>query len=366
MKSFFTRTALILGTLATLAASQNAFAHGGGHGGGGGMRSGSGFYQAAPLLAQSPQSYKTTKPQLASQVATTQGNQSILTKFNSTNATAGSFKLGSNDTGVFKASSPVVGNLSGKGIGSVIKGTSSTGGTATGTGSTGTAGSGKGTKGSNGNSTGGSSTGTTTAGASSDASGSGGILSNLLSMLSGSGSGSGSDGGGSSGGGSSGGGDNGSYSAAPAATPAATAAPAASAVATTQLVSTTMPASPANSADLVPIDIRLIDSGVPAEKLGPRYRVTVVNNSTTNVNQEFTVRVAGSQDATPGANLPGAVKRVSGLDAGATTAVDLRLPAGLKYPFVSIVVDAEQEVPDANRDNNSAVISVEAIGAPAR
>lgn len=105
---------------------------------------------------------------------------------------------------------------------------------------------------------------------------------------------------------------------------------------------------------------------MPAENLGPRYRVTVLNDSTTNVNQEFTVKLTSSQDAIPAANLPGSIKRVSGLNAGATTTVDIRLPPDQSYQFVSIVVDGEREVSDANRANNAAVMSVQAIGAPVR
>ena len=109
--------------------------------------------------------------------------------------------------------------------------------------------------------------------------------------------------------------------------------------------------------DLQPIDIKLIDSGVPAEGLGPRYRVTVLNDSTANVNQEFTVKLAASGDPSSAA-----IKRVNGLNGGATTAVDLRLPQGTSASSVVITVDGEQQISDANRSNNTAVMSMDAIG----
>ena len=142
-------------------------------------------------------------------------------------------------------------------------------------------------------------------------------------------------------GGGDGGGGGGGFAPAPAADSAPAPAPAVAAV-----------------PDLQPIDIKLVDSGVPAEGLGPRYRVTVLNDSTANVNQEFTVKLSVSNDPSSAAT-----KRVNGLNGGATTAVDLRLPQGTSAQNLVIAVDAEQEVSDANRSNNTAVMAADGIPA---
>ena len=72
----------------------------------------------------------------------------------------------------------------------------------------------------------------------------------------------------------------------------------------------------------------MVDSGVPSEGLGPRYRVTVLNDGNANINQEFTVKLSPTNDSVAAANLPGSIKRVSGLNGGDATTVDVRLPLG--------------------------------------
>ena len=67
---------------------------------------------------------------------------------------------------------------------------------------------------------------------------------------------------------------------------------------------------PVALADLQPIDVKQMDSGVPAENLGPRFRVTVLNDGTANVNQEFAVTLTASDDAQATAGGPSGSKRV--------------------------------------------------------
>ena len=319
MKSSLQNSLLALSTFAILAAGQTVQAGFGGHFGHSAQRR----MTASPTNSSkvSPAVKAATATKLPTAVKTANPSSFIASNFNSTTLKAIPRK-------------PIVTKAGGATTGNTTTGTGTKGTTTnTGTGSTSSSSSSSATANSNGG----------------FGSGIGSTVLSMLSSLASSGSGGGSSGGGSS---------DDSSSAADTSTQTADTTPAATPVAATTPAAA--PASASAAADLQPVDIKLVDAGVPNENLGPRYRVTVFNGGAANVNQEFTVRLMASADGQPGADLPGAVKRVSGLNAGDATTVDLRLPQGLSFQYLVVVVDNEGEVTDANRGNNAAVMATDA------
>jgi hypothetical protein len=121
--------------------------------------------------------------------------------------------------------------------------------------------------------------------------------------------------------------------------------------------------------DLQVLAVRFVDPGHPDEKLGPRYRVWLRNNSNKAIAQPFDVRLF----ATPGEQLAGsapqAAVRVTAIEAGDTQSVDIRLPfqatdaapgAEGKPPlkYLHAVVDANREIRDVNLANNGARVPI--------
>ena len=128
------------------------------------------------------------------------------------------------------------------------------------------------------------------------------------------------------------------------------------------------PVVPEEQFDLQLLAVRFVDPGHPDEKLGPRYRVWVRNNSQQAVTRPFDVRLF----VTPGEHLdpkaPQAAVRVTSIEAGATQSIDLRLPfletgaAGADdkppFAFLHVLVDANREIRDANLANNGAKLPI--------
>jgi hypothetical protein len=118
-------------------------------------------------------------------------------------------------------------------------------------------------------------------------------------------------------------------------------------------------AAPTALADLVVTDLKLVDPGIPSQQLGPRYQITIANQSSVNVYQEFEVLLLAGNEPKPVRELPSASMRIHGLDAGATTRVDLRLPLNTSFRYLFPVVDDRQEVADRDPSNNLATVSVD-------
>jgi hypothetical protein len=129
------------------------------------------------------------------------------------------------------------------------------------------------------------------------------------------------------------------------------------------------PVVPEDQFDLQLLAVRFVDPGHPDEKLGPRYRVWVRNNSQQGVTRPFDVRLF----VTPGENLepnaPQAAVRVPSIEAGATQSIDLRLPfvktavaAGAEdkppFAYLHVLVDANREIHDTNLANNGAKLPI--------
>ena len=120
--------------------------------------------------------------------------------------------------------------------------------------------------------------------------------------------------------------------------------------------------------DLELIDVRLVDAGDVAKKIGPRYRVFIRNNSTVPVKQEFNVALYASKDRELKANLPNKVERISDLKAGETVAIDIRLPfevfrlgqtedgRPLEFSQLFVFVDSDNEIVETDKENNAALL----------
>lgn len=113
---------------------------------------------------------------------------------------------------------------------------------------------------------------------------------------------------------------------------------------------------------------RFVDPGHPDQQLGPRFRVWMRNNSAIDLTQQFNVMLVASNDGTVDSGLPQAGIRISGLHAGETQAVDIRLPfaantmgrdtAGHQIPFtyLTALVDSHNELSEADKSNNGTTL----------
>jgi hypothetical protein len=120
--------------------------------------------------------------------------------------------------------------------------------------------------------------------------------------------------------------------------------------------------------DLQMLAVRFVDSGHPTQKLGPRYRVWIRNNSTRAVGG-FNVLLMASNQREMREGLPENGVRIENIDAGAVQSVDIRLPfdasrmnvnaKGDKTPFayLGIVVDSHREIPEGFEKNNGAMLA---------
>ena len=126
-------------------------------------------------------------------------------------------------------------------------------------------------------------------------------------------------------------------------------------------------------ADLQLLAVRFVDPGHPEEKLGPRYRVWLRNNSDSPVTQPFNVVAMASANGRVAQGLPQAGVRVTSIEAGDTQSFDIRLPAdvfamnrtaqGQAAPFstLHVIADANRELQEATRANNGANIARDEI-----
>lgn len=120
--------------------------------------------------------------------------------------------------------------------------------------------------------------------------------------------------------------------------------------------------------DVQLLAVRFVDAGHPEQGYGPRYRIWFRNNSSVSIAQPFDALVYASNSELPAAGMPSAGLRVSGMSAGQTQSVDLRLPVeanvmstndkGQKVPFkfLHVIVDSNREVAEVDETNNGAVL----------
>jgi len=125
--------------------------------------------------------------------------------------------------------------------------------------------------------------------------------------------------------------------------------------------------------DLQLLAVRFVDPGHPDENLGPRYRVWFRNNSAEAIAQPFDVMLLASADDQLAAGLPEAGVRVTGIEAGQTQSVDIRLPAGalrmgrdaqgepVPFQTLHVLVDAAREIEETTEENNGARLAVETV-----
>lgn len=121
--------------------------------------------------------------------------------------------------------------------------------------------------------------------------------------------------------------------------------------------------------DLQLLAVRFVDNGHPEQNLGPRYRVWVRNNSPIQITSPFSVLALASNDPNADASLPQAGVVIPSMDIGEVKPIDIRLPLqanrmgaspeGHKVPFnyLQVLVDSHQQIPEANKANNGAVLS---------
>jgi len=121
--------------------------------------------------------------------------------------------------------------------------------------------------------------------------------------------------------------------------------------------------------DLQMLAVRLVDPGHPDEKLGPRYRVWLRNNSDKPIVRPFDVLLlAGNgKELAQGAQQAGV--RVTSIEAGDVQAVDIRLPIeaysmgrdalGQPTPFetLHVIVDANREIAETSETNNGVQVA---------
>jgi hypothetical protein len=119
---------------------------------------------------------------------------------------------------------------------------------------------------------------------------------------------------------------------------------------------------PAQEYDLQMLAVRFVDAGHPEQGLGPRYRVWFRNNSNRPITEPFDVYMVASLGGQVRPDSPQAGVRVTAIDAGETQAVDIRLPLAVTrmVPAANVtfqvLVDADREIADVNRDNNGAAV----------
>ena len=117
--------------------------------------------------------------------------------------------------------------------------------------------------------------------------------------------------------------------------------------------------------DLELVAIRFVDNGNAEKNIGPRYRVIIRNNGTQPVDHPFNVAAIVGPGSSENEKTPRAGKRVPGIDAGQTLAVDIRLPIDAnatvkndeghsvaKFAKLGVMVDTRNEVEEATKENN--------------
>ena len=125
--------------------------------------------------------------------------------------------------------------------------------------------------------------------------------------------------------------------------------------------------------DLQLLAVRFVDPGHPEQRRGPRFRVWYRNNSPQPITRGFNVVALASNDPVLRPGLPQAGVRVRAIAANDMQSVDIRLPVevnamgrapdGSPIPFsnLTVLVDANREIPDVYPTNNGARLAREEI-----
>ncbi|MBN1909940.1 MAG: hypothetical protein JW818_09390 [Pirellulales bacterium] len=130
---------------------------------------------------------------------------------------------------------------------------------------------------------------------------------------------------------------------------------------------------PPAQSDLQLLAVRFVDPGHPDEKLGPRYRVWIRNNSNQEITQPFDVLLLAGNDEKLAAELPRAGARIVSIGPNQTQAVDIRLPfdamqigrdaQGKPVPFstLHVLVDANREIQETSEVNNGTRLTADLV-----
>jgi hypothetical protein len=125
--------------------------------------------------------------------------------------------------------------------------------------------------------------------------------------------------------------------------------------------------------DLQILAVRFVDAGHPDQKLGPRYRVWLRNNSVQDIASPLNVTLFASNKDQPLDDSPQAGIRVESIAAEETQAIDIRLPweayemgrdsDGRLLPFqqLHVLVDSHHEIAETSETNNGVVLDREDI-----
>ena len=127
--------------------------------------------------------------------------------------------------------------------------------------------------------------------------------------------------------------------------------------------------------DLELVAVRFVDNGDAEKNIGPRYRVLIRNDGNQAVDHPFNVAILTGTDEAQAKGTPRAGKRIPGIDAGQTLAVDIRLPieanATVKdddghevaeFPKLGAMVDTRDEIEEQTKENNGVILDRGDIG----
>ncbi|HEV2970175.1 MAG TPA: hypothetical protein VGY55_09310 [Pirellulales bacterium] len=126
--------------------------------------------------------------------------------------------------------------------------------------------------------------------------------------------------------------------------------------------------------DLELVAIRFVDNGNAEKNIGPRYRALIRNNGKQSVDHPFNVAAIVGAATEQSDETPRAGKRVPGIDAGQTLAIDIRLPADAnatikdddghtvaKFPKLGVMVDTRNEIEEQTKENNGMALERDKI-----
>jgi len=125
--------------------------------------------------------------------------------------------------------------------------------------------------------------------------------------------------------------------------------------------------------DVQLLAVRFVDAGHPEQKLGPRFRIWLRNNSKTEVATPFNVSAIASNDDRLSEKLPQAGVRVEAIEAGETQSVDVRLPREVYemgrdaegrpalFAKLHVIIDSHGEIDETSESNNGTVLRREEI-----
>jgi len=121
-------------------------------------------------------------------------------------------------------------------------------------------------------------------------------------------------------------------------------------------------------ADLELVGVTQLDVGDAEDLIGPKYRVTIRNNTAVAVTDQFEVTLLASNDDQLSDDLPWNSKWVRGIEAGQTLAVDIRLPFtamemnaeaegdDAAFKFLLIQIDSDENIEETSKENNGGAV----------